>query len=63
MLGILYGVAMLWFDVLNIQGHTIKRGKWLEEKRLYLKKWEGQEGTLLVYSVLNNNNNTIYIYI
>ena len=22
-LGILTGVAMLWFDVLNIQGHTI----------------------------------------
>ena len=31
-LGILDGVAMLWFDVLNVQGHTIKGGKWLEEK-------------------------------
>ena len=38
---VLDGVAMLWFDVLNVQGHTIKRGKWLEEKE-YLKKWEGQ---------------------
>ena len=23
------GVAMLLFGVLNVQGHTIKRGKWL----------------------------------
>ena len=56
-LGILDGVAMLWFDVLNVQGHTIKRGKWPAEK--YLKKWEG---TLLVYSVFNTNNKTIYIF-
>ena len=56
-LGILDGVAMLWFGVLNEEC-----GKaWLEEKD-YLKKWEG---TLLVntnYSIMYNNNKTIYIF-
>ena len=29
------GVAMLLFGVLNVQGHTIKRGKWFEKKGYY----------------------------
>ena len=43
---ILDGVAMLWFDVLNVQGHTIKRGKCV--KKISMKSGEG--------TCLNNNN-------
>ena len=36
----------------------VKRGKWLEEKRIFKKVG----GWVLVYSVLNTDNHTIYIY-
>ena len=54
-LGILYGVAMLWFDVL-------KRKVFIIVEKKISKKMGGHPVGLQCFLIFNTNNNTIYIF-